>query len=483
GNRTDSIIASKKCYGDGWHDLEESTKNSIVSSLLNPNIDELEFVKKAKTEWSLVDSQISALLSAPLPDGYGSLSLKAIEKLLPFLEQGMIYSASNPEDSALHAAGYLRRDQLQRRLFDFLPDPQRRKNTPIGNIPNPVVKRTLSEVRKLVNAIIREYGKPDEIHVEMARDLQMGKLKRDEYSKTIRERERTKEQIAVKLVENNQRPTRENILRYQLWVEQKYECLYTGRPISQSQLWGEGGGVEVDHILPRSRTLDDSQSNKVLCFRDVNGEKNDRTPYEWLGSSHPIRFDEIATRAMHLVKDGKMAFAKYRRIIQKELLNDDFVARQLVDTAYITKATAEYLRCLFDAGHHVLGLKGRLTAELRWQWGLESILEELPDSPAWIEKSTLRPGEKNRADHRHHAIDAIVIALTSRARLQELANYLKPRSNRGGELLDTPWDGFRDDVKKRIKSVWVSHKVERKVSGALHEETQYGATQHENEWV
>ncbi len=337
--------------------------------MLDPNIDELEFVKKAKTEWNLDDAKISTLLSAPLPDGYGSLSLKAIEKLLPFLDQGMIYSASNPEESALHAAGYLRRDQLQRRLFDFLPDPQRRKNTPIGNIPNPVVKRTLSEVRKLVNAIIREYGKPDEIHVEMARDLQMGKLKRDEYSKSIRERERTREQIAGTLIEHNQRPTRENILRYQLWVEQKCECLYTGRPISQSQLWGEGGGVEVDHILPRSRTLDDSQANKVLCFRDVNGEKGDRTPYEWLGISNPDRFDAIAARAMHLVKDGKMAFSKYRKIVQKELLNDDFVAKQLVDTAYITKATAEYLRCLFEADHHVLGLKGRLTAELRWQWG------------------------------------------------------------------------------------------------------------------
>ncbi len=115
--------------------------------------------------------------------------------------------------------------------------------------------------------------------------------------------------------------------------------------------------------------------------------------------------------------------------------------------------------------------------------GLESVLGELPDSPAWIEESKLRPGEKNRADHRHHTIDAIIIALTNRSRLQELANYLKRSLNRGGELLDPPWGSFRDDVKKRIKSVWVSHKVQRKVSGKLHEEHPYGATQKENVWV
>jgi CRISPR-associated endonuclease Csn1 len=482
GNQTDKILSNEKFYGSGWKNADEKTRNDIVESLLDPNVDEFEFTNRAKDEWNLNEEQITAMLVAPLPSGYGSLSIKAIEKLLPFLRQGMIYSSATPEDSALHAAGYLRRDQLRRRLFDFLPNPQRTKNTPIGNIPNPVVKRTLAEVRKLVNALLREYGKPDEIHVEMARDLQMGKLKRDEYNKSIREKEKNREQIARTLLEIGQRPSRENILRYQLWVEQNFECLYSGRVISQAQLWGEGGGVEVDHILPQSRTLDDSQSNKVLCFRDMNQDKGDRTPYEWLGHSQVERFESIASRAMRLVKDCKMSFAKYRKIVQKELSTEDFVAKQLVDTAYITKATSEYLRCLFDGDHHVLGLKGRLTADLRWQWGLETILGELPDSPAWIDNTEMRPGKKNRSDHRHHAIDAIVIALTNRSRLQELAQNLRRRYS-NGELMAPPWDGFREEVKRRIKSVWVSHKVERKVSGALHEETQYGSTENKDTWV
>lgn len=482
GNRTDAVLASKNSLGSSWRTFSEDKKNDIVQNLLDPNIDELEFIELAKKRWDLDDAQATKLLLAPLPTGYGALSLKAITKLTPFLEQGLIYSASKAEESALHSAGYLRRDQLRRRLFDFLPNPQRRKNTPIGNIPNPVVKRTLSEVRKLVNAILREYGKPDEIHVEMARDLQMGKLKRDEYNKTIRERERTRESIAKTLIEHGQRPSRENILRYQLWLEQRHECIYTGRIISQAQLWGEGGGIEVDHILPQSRTLDDSIQNKVLCFREANEEKGDRTPFEWLSGANPEKFEAIASRAMQLVRDNRMSYAKYKRIVQKELSTDDFVARQLVDTAYITKATAEYLRCLFDSDHHVLGLKGRLTAELRWQWGLETLLEELPDSPAWAEGTKLRPGEKNRADHRHHALDAIVIALTSRSTLQSLSNYIRKRP-KDGELMPLPWKTFREDAKDRIARIWVSHRAERKVAGALHEESHYGKTKTDNVWV
>ena len=484
GHRTDTTLASKNHFGPTWFEMPEDTKNAIVSALTDPNIDELEFAEAAISKWNLTNAQATTLLQTPLATGYGSLSLKAIEKLLPHLVRGLIYSTSNPEESAIHAAGYLRRDQLKRRLFDFLPDPQRQRNTPIGNIPNPVVKRTLCEVRKLVNAIIRRYGKPDAVHVEMARDLQMGAIKRKEYSKFIRTREEERSKIALILRENNQRPTRENILRYMLWLEQNRECIYSGKPISQTQLWGEGGGVEVDHILPRSRTLDDSQANKVLCYRTSNSDKGDRTPYEWLAGSDDKRYEQIVSRSAHLMRSGLMPYNKHKRIIQRELSTDDFVARQLVDTAYITKATAEYVRCLFEADHQVLGLKGKLTAELRWQWGLETVLEELTDSPAWSAASDLRPGEKNRADHRHHALDAAVIALTNRSRLQHLANnYGRSTSPKSGELLSTPWPSFRDDLQQRISTVWVSHRVERKISGALHEETQYGPTPSPNEWV
>jgi CRISPR-associated endonuclease Csn1 len=484
GHRTDHTMAQKKYFGPEWYDLEDRLRTEIVEALLDPNLDEFQFAEKAANTWKFTPQQIERLLAVDLPNGYGSLSVKAIEKMTPFLKKGMIYSSSNPENSALAAAGYLRRDQLKRRLFDFLPSPARTKNTPIGNIPNPVVKRTLTEVRKLVNAIVREYGKPDEIHVEMARDLQMGSLKRKEMSSDMRKREAKREEIADRIKESGERPTRENILRYQLWEEQNRMCIYTGLPISQSQLFSEVGGVDIDHILPRSRTLDDSQANKVLCFRHANAEKGNRTPYEWLAQKDPEGYEALTGRVLSLLKSNGYAFSKYQKFLLKELKLEDFIARQLVDTAYITRATAEYLRCMFDADHHVLGLKGRLTSELRWRWGLETLLEEIPDSPAWAEAAKLRPGEKNRADHRHHAIDALVIALTDRSTLQRLSAALGDRFTARDETqFEPPWKGFRQTVKEKVASILVSHRVERKVSGQLHEETLYGPTAKKGEWV
>ena len=484
GHRTDHMMAQKKYFGPEWYDLDDRLRTEIVEALLDPNLDEFQFAEKAANTWKFTPQQIERLLAVDLPNGYGSLSVKAIEKMTPFLKKGMIYSSSNPENSALAAAGYLRRDQLKRRLFDFLPSPARTKNTPIGNIPNPVVKRTLTEVRKLVNAIVREYGKPDEIHVEMARDLQMGSLKRKEMSSDMRKREAKREEIADRIKESGERPTRENILRYQLWEEQNRMCIYTGLPISQSQLFSEVGGVDIDHILPRSRTLDDSQANKVLCFRHANAEKGNRTPYEWLAQKDPEGYEALTGRVLSLLKSNGYAFSKYQKFLLKELKLEDFIARQLVDTAYITRATAEYLRCMFDADHHVLGLKGRLTSELRWRWGLETLLEEIPDSPAWAEAAKLRPGEKNRADHRHHAIDALVIALTDRSTLQRLSAALGDRFTARDETqFEPPWKGFRQTVKEKVASILVSHRVERKVSGQLHEETLYGPTAKKGEWV
>jgi CRISPR-associated endonuclease Csn1 len=482
GNLTDHH--AKKAFGKEWLSLSEDFRDRIVEGLTNPNLDDRELVNLATQEWKMSSDQVSQLMRINLASGYGSVSLKAINRLLPHLEKGLTYSLQDEANSALHAAGYVRRDQLKRRIFDFLPSPQVERKTPIGDIPNPVVKRTLTEVRKLVNAIIREYGKPDEIHIEMARSLKMGQEKRKQLTSEISKKTKERESVAEIIQEQGQRVTRENILRYQLWKQQNHECIYSGKPISLAQLLGEGSGVEVDHILPRSRTLDDSQSNKVLCFRTANQAKGNRTPFEWLGASSPEKYEEILQRANLLMRADLLPYSKYKKLLQKEVKTDEFVSRQLVDTAYITKVTGEYLKCLFDADHHVLGLKGALTAELRWQWGLETVLESLPDSPAWQTKSDLRPGEKNRADHRHHAIDAVVIALTNRSRLQALAKSMSDvNNNREGELLDEPWPKFRDTIVDRVSRVWVSHRVERKIRGALHEETQYGKTDQEDCWV
>jgi len=474
-----------KAVGKNWHKRPENEKDEIVRILLDNEREDDAIADRLVSEFGFTAEQADAVLRVDFPAGYVNLSLKAIDKLLPYLERGLVYqSASDPEQSALHAAGYLRRDELQRRLFDRLPDPVRMnpRDCPIGDIPNPVVKRTLTELRKVVNAIIREYGKPDAVHVEMGRSVRMGPKARSEYNSRMREREAVRARAANEIREYSHkypdqrvRVNRDNILRFLLWEEQNHECVYCQQTISLQHLFG--GEVDVDHILPYSRCLDDSQSNKVVAHRRCNHEKGQRTPYEWLAESDPRQFETICQHAASLLKEGRMAYGKYRKFLQKELDLDSFIARQLTDTGYISRATAEYLRLLFEQPHDVLGLKGQHTAELRRQWGLNTVLRH--------DELDL----KNREDHRHHAVDAVVVALTNRSRLQQLSKAttevqwlddetkeIQHRRQYAGDRIGVPWDSFRHDLEEAINTINVSHRPERKVAGALHEDTFYGPT-------
>lgn len=483
----DHMLAS--LVGKGWHKRDEEEKDSIIDLLRDNERDDDRVVETLISQYDFTAEDAEKALDADLPPGYGNLSRMAIDKLLPHLEKGMVYqSISDPEVSALHAAGYLRRDELQRRLFDVLPDLKRTNpaDCKLGDIPNSVVKRALVELRKVVNAIIREHGKPDAIHVEMTRDLVMGPEKRSEYNSRIRKREQQREEAAKAIRNLGVKVRREGILRYLLWQEQAHECVYCGKAISQGQLFG--GEVDIDHILPYSRCLDDSQMNKVVCHQKCNHAKANRTPFEWKADAEPDDYARICQHVGSLLRKGLLPYPKYRRFLQKEIELSTFIARQLTDTGYIARATVEYLKLLFakDEEHAVLGLKGSLTAELRSQLGLSTVLEEIPDSPGWQDKQAdkLRTGEKNRSDHRHHAIDAVIIALTNRSRLQQLSESVRRGGARKhGEILPGPWEGFRDDVLEKIKALNVSHRVERKVRGALHEETLYGPTENPEEWV
>lgn len=481
-----------KAVKNDWHNRPEIQKDTIVRILIDNERDDDAIVDRLVSEFGFSVEHADALVGIDLKPGYVNLSLKAIDKLLPHLERGMVYqSVNDPEQSALHAAGYLRRDELHRRLFDRLPDPTRinHHDCAIGDIPNPVVKRTLVELRKVVNAIIRQYGKPLAVHIEMARSVQMGPKARSEFNSKMREREVERDRAANEIREyrtkypsSGLRVNRDSILRYLLWEEQSYECIYCQQSISQQQLFG--GDVDIDHILPYSQCLDDSQNNKVVAHRQCNADKGKRTPHEWLADTNAPRYEMICQRAGSLMQKKLMPYNKYRKFLQKELELDSFIARQLNDTGYIARATAEYLRLLFDQQHDVLGLKGQHTAELRWQWGLNKVLRHDDENV------------KSREDHRHHAIDAIIVALTNRKRLHQLSRGAVEvgRSNREtgeveyrqqyrGDGIEHPWEHFRSDVEAAINKINVSHRAERKVCGALHEETVYGPTPEQGVFV
>ena len=354
--------------------------------------------------------------------------------------------------------------------------------TRLGDLANPIVKRTMVELRKVINAIIRRYGKPTRIHVALSRGLRLRKAERHAVNLHLRERASRRETAAEAMRKLKVNVTLDTTHRYLIWQEQAQECAYCGTTIELPQLFTND--VELEHILPYARCLDDSPVNKVVCHAKCNAGKGHQTPYEWLAAAKPDVYRQVCAQARSLLKRGRMPYKKYRRFLQKELQLETCINRQFTDTNYVARAIGDYLNCLFDKEKAVLGLKGQLTSTLRRQWELDTLLHELPDSPAWHDNENTSPrAENNRADYRHHAIDAVVIALTDHRRLQQLSSELGPSAKKLGEHVQAPWPMFREDVLQAIKRVNVSHRVERKVAGKLHEDTFYGPTTSPEMWV
>jgi CRISPR-associated endonuclease Csn1 len=462
GMETDAVLRKKAFLGKAWDSFADADKDAIVRALLNPEIDEQRFTEMARRRWQLEDDQVELLLDSldDLPAGYGNLSRKALGRLLPYLEDGLPMMAGRGHDNAgqptdaIHAAGYLRPDEQPPSVLHSLPAPP--------DLPNPLVRQALHEVRKLVNAVIREHGCPDSIHIELTREVRGSLEQRSRTRREQSDRTKLRDAAADRIREHGSKVTRDAIDRFLLWEEQDGLCIYTGKPISLSQLFG--GEVDVDHILPRHRSLENSLANKVVAFRWANAAKGDRTVGEWMESNSDPRFDyeRILQRGRELRHYGK-----YRRLTRKSIELDDFVERQLRDTAYISRAVAQYVRTLGRVDKRtgevervdVVCGKGQLTATLRQHWGLNTVLRQ--------DGLDL----KNREDHRHHAVDAIVIALTDRSILKQLANSLGSDSS-----VSEPWPDFRAAVRSHVDGIVVSHRVRRKIRGALHEETVYGPT-------
>jgi CRISPR-associated endonuclease Csn1 len=455
GHVTDAALAGKNAFGKRWHTFTETKRNAIVRALLE--LDDRELVELATTEWGLPHDAAQRLLNVQLPEGYLHLSRTALEKLVPPMERGLLLMTDDGTPSALSEAGYLRPDQRARQVQEQLPQPP--------DVANPVVRQALHEVRRVVNAVIREYGKPARIHVELARNAKASPEERQRLSKEIRDREAERDSVAAEIRLHGAHINRDAIDRYLLWQEQKEHCAYCLKPISPAQLLG--GEADVDHILPASRCLDNSFQNRVVACNACNHAKGNQTPYEWLAEREPERYEKVCQWAR-----GKLRYPKYKRFRQKALDLDQFIARQLSDTRYISRSVLDYLRCLLPEPHLALGLKGQQTAMLRHHWGLNRVLRQ--------DDLDL----KNRDDHRHHAVDAIVVALTNRSRLQQLADLLRRGGTQAtGELIIDPWRNFRADVEQVVNQISVSHRVRRKIAGALHEDTFYGKTAKPGEFV
>lgn len=431
GNEVEAVLA--KAFGKRWTQADQQRRDEVNQSLIDIE-DPAELARTFVERFVWEDAP-----DVELPTGYLGFSKKAVLKLMPFMEAGLSVA------EAIQKAGYSR-PGAQSGCLDQLPLPAMQVN-------NPIVRRALFEVRKVVNAVVRKYGKPAEITVELAREARGSREARERYLNKIRENEANRTSARASIVELGvSQPSREDIERYQLWIEQNKLCPYTGKTIPASKLFT--ADIEVDHILPRSRSLDNSYMNKIVCFTSANRDKENRTPFEAFGTA-PGYEDMI-----HRV--STLPYPKRRRFSQREIDTDKVIDRELNDTRYISRVVCQYLAQL---GVPVRATRGDLTAQLRGFWSLNKILSGDGRTKA-------------RDDHRHHAVDAAVIAVTTRKLVQILTSDIA-----GRRTPRTPWKSFWEDVRDGVHGIVVSHRVARKISGALHMETLYGPTSQEGVYV
>ncbi len=427
-----SIFGAKR-----WDAMNEQEKIKLNEWLVELEEDQLR--EKLRSEYGFDDRQIEPVLKISLPRGYMSFSQKAIIKLLEFMDQGAITSEAI-------AAAYRDRETTggKKDNLDKLPMPK--------DMRNPIVNRALFEVRKVVNAIVREYGKPAKIKIEMAREVQGSRRQREELHWKMRENEKRNEDARKRLTEDigRRNPTREDTIKYKLWEECDKRCPYTGRQISQEALFGPNPQFQVEHILPYDRSLDDSYMNKTLCevHENIHVKKN-QSPFEAY-SHDPDRYEQIKQNIKVL------PWPKGQKFLQQEINLDTHINRELNDTRYICREVVGYLKQL---GLNVRGTRGKITAELRHQWGLDGIFDEFR--------------VRRDDDHRRHAVDAVVVGVTENEHLRKLA---RSKYSVSGVRFDSPWPDFREEIREKVRHINVSHRACRKVSGKLHEETNYGPT-------
>ena len=330
-----------------------------------------------------------------------------------------------------------------------------------GRIANPTVHIALNQLRKLVNALIRRYGNPDQIIMEVARDLKQSKARKDEIFREQTRNQKDNERIKTELKALGLLQTSsEDIKKYKLWEELAPEgiarrCPYCGKTISAKQLMS--GIVEIEHILPYSRTLLNSRDNLTVAHRECNQVKKNQSPFEAFGTS-PKGFDW--NRIVELT--AKLPFRKRRKFFPDAMVrfheeDGGFLDKQITDTAYLSKASKEYLSAICD-NNSIWVSPGKLTALLRGFWGFNTLLNRGHDT--WF---------KNRSDHRHHALDSLVIGLCDRHLIAEAARF---NSGRGYREIDAPPCPIkRQSIEEQLKSIIISYKQDHGIEGKLYAET------------
>jgi CRISPR-associated endonuclease Csn1 len=444
-------------FGERWHDLNPEEQDQVVEDLYSFEKKDA-LARRGRKQWGLGEKEGKRFGNLELERDYCSHSMKALSKLVPLMQGGLKYY------DALEEA-YPDRHEVDRALDELPP-----VLDVLGDLRNPVVMRSLTEVRKVVNAVVRNFGKPAHVRIELARELKQSRRRREDAWRRNREIEGQRQGAARRLAGEMgiTEPCFADVQKVGLADECDWTCPYTGQSFGWNDLFGANPAFDVEHIIPYSRSLDNSFANKTICqVRENRQVKRNQTPHEayhgtdaWPGIIERVRKFR-----------SRMARAKLARFQMEEVPavgEGQLAERELNDTRYISRKATQYLSVLYggdvvDGTRRVHSTQGRVTGLLRAAWGLNDVLGE-------------GAATKERGDHRHHAVDAAVVAATDAGMIQSISAAHARLGWCDGDwfpLIEVPWDGFREDIEESVKAVNVSHRVDRSVNAQLHDETIY----------
>lgn len=437
------LKAFRKALGGSFEGFSRAELDSIATDIaLIKSKDELK--AKLANYQSLNDEQREKLSELSF-DKFIDLSFKALEAILPLMRGDS--GDCKRYDEAWREAGLVEVAKKTQK-GDSLPPLIEYEQ----NLANPVVARALAEYRKVLNALLKKYGKVHKIHLEFTRQAGVSSKERGEIIAEQNKRLKANEEARKRCEEYGLIPSGANILKLKLWQEQGEHCVYSGKKICREHLI-DSNALQIDHIYPFSRSYDDSQNNKVLVFTDANQNKREKTPYEAFGSDLQ-KWNDILGRIEKLPK------AKKNRITNKNFANKEagFIARNIVDTSYIARLSASYTDAFIEflpltenedttlgrgekgSKKHISVVNGSLTATMRHYWGLNTLLDS--------ENSE----KKDRSNHLHHALDAIIIAYVNDSVIKAFSDFKKTQEQNKARLIAKEIESAEYKISRRFFS-------------------------------
>jgi len=461
----------------------------------NSETGNLKLLQKLESKFGFKNEYAKLIANIPLQADYGSLSSKAIRKILPYLKE------DNKYDMACHYAGYNHSHSLTKEELTNRTLKDRLEILSKNSLRNPVVEKILNQMVNVINAIINDenLGKPDEIRIELARDLKKSAKEREDATKSINaatiEHEKIRELLKTDF--GISKVTRNDIIRYKLWRELEsngHKTLYTNTYIPKEKIFSKE--FDIEHIIPQAKLFDDSFSNKTLAVRQINIEKSNETAYDYLKEKLSLeKFNQYLARIEKMFKDKKISRSKYNKLLMKQSeIPDGFIERDLRNSQYIAKKAKQMLEEVVPT---VNTTTGSITGRLRSDWQIINVMKEL-NLPKYEKLGLVKTIEgKNgnsekqiidwtkRNDHRHHAMDALTVAFTSYSHVQYL-NNLNARGNKAHEKYHEvygieqkylyrdknnkllfkppmPLNEFRNEAKKHLENILISFKAKNKV--------------------